>query len=203
MTLAARLDAIKPKPLRWLAKGAYYALTLQFSRRLRARLRHEALPPLQVPPLEQVLADGKSWLEVTEVRSRAEYERALAQPAWRERADLERRLALEHRGDEQFAVPGFSLLAGGPVDFLVDRHYGAELRDGVTVPRWRERLVCPVTQLTNRQRAMVLLLRACGGSRRDVFMFEQVTPLYRYLKEAAPGIFQSAIERLAIQAGGA
>ena len=191
MSLAARLDRIRPKAVRWVAKGAYYALTLQFFSRMRARLQHKAPPPLQVPPLEQVLADGKSWLEVTEVRSRAEYERALAQPAWRERADLERRLALEHRGDEQFAVPGFSLLAGGPVDFLVDRQYGAELRDGVTIPRWRERLVCPITQLTNRQRAMVLFLREYGvrvAQREertpDVFLFEQVTPLFQYLRQA-------------------
>ena len=187
MTLAARLDAIKPKPLRWLAKGAYYALTLQFFRRLRARLRHRALPPLRVPLLDQVLTDGRAWLDVVQVRTRAEYEREMALPVWKTRAGIEQRLAIEHRLEEEFTVPGYSPLAGRAVDFLVDRQYGAELRDGVTIPRWRERLVCPVTQLTNRQRAMVLLLRAYGGSGRDVFMFEQVTPLYRYLKEAAPG----------------
>jgi len=187
MSLAARLERIKPKPVRWLAKGAYYALTLQLFRRMRARLRHKAPAPLQVPPLERVLAGGRIWLEVTPVRDRAEYEREMAQPVWQARARTEQQLAQEHRGEEEFAIPGFSLLAGRAVEFLVDRQYGAELRDGVTIPRWRERLVCPVTQLTNRQRAMVLLLRAYGGSGRDVFMFEQVTPLYRYLKEAAPG----------------
>jgi len=187
MTLVARLDRIRPKAVRWLAKGAYYALKLQLFRRMRARLRHKAPAPLQVPPLERVLAGGRIWLEVTPVRDRAEYEREMAQPVWQARARTEQQLAQEHRGEEEFAIPGFSLLAGRAVEFLVDRQYGAELRDGVTIPRWRERLVCPVTQLTNRQRAMVLLLRAYGGSGRDVFMFEQVTPLYRYLKEAAPG----------------
>jgi hypothetical protein len=187
MTPAARLDAIKLKPLRWLAKGAYYALTLQFFGRLRARRKHQAALRLQVPPLEQVLAAGKSWLELSPVRTRAEYEREMALPLWRSRAGVELRLAQEHRDDEEFTVHGTSLLAGRAVDFLVDRQYGAELHDGVTIPRWRERLVCPVTHLTNRQRAMVLLLRAYGESARDVFMFEQVTPLFRYLKAAVPG----------------
>lgn len=191
MSLAERLDRIKPKAARWLAKGVYYTLTLQLLRRVRARRRQQAALRLAVPPLAEVLPTGRTWLEVTKVRDRAEYERALAQPAWHERADLERRLAQEHRDDEEFAVPGFSLLAGGPVDFLVDRQYGAELRDGLTIPRWRERLVCPVTQLTNRQRAMVLFLREYGvrvlqREKRtpDVFMFEQVTPLFQYLRQA-------------------
>jgi GT2 family glycosyltransferase len=191
MTLAALLDAIKPTPLRWLAKGAYYALTLQFFRRLRAHLRHKAPPPLQVPLLERVLADGRTWLDVTLVRTRLEYEREMALPLWRSRAAIEQRLAQEHRDEEEFAVPGYSLLAGRAVDFLVDRRYGAELRDRVTIPRWRERLVCPVTQLTNRQRAMALFLREYGvrvaqREKRapDVFMFEQVTPLFGYLRLA-------------------
>jgi hypothetical protein len=191
VSLPARLDRVRPKAVRWLAKGAYYALTLQFFRRLRARLRHKAPAPLQVPPLDEVLADGRSWLEVTEVRSRAEYERAMAQPVWREREQTELQIAQEHRTEDEFDLPGFSILAGKPVSFHVDLLYGAESRDGLTIPRWRERLVCPITRLTNRQRAMVLIMREYGvrvtrRERRapDVFMFEQVTPLFQYLRQA-------------------
>ena len=184
MKLQARLNRIRPKALRWLVKGAYYALTLQLFRRMRASRDVRAAQRLEVPPLDQALPAGGSWLDVAEVRGRTEYEREMAKPEWRSRENAELNLALDHRHDEQFAVPGFSLLAGKQVDFLVDRQYGAELRDGVTIPRWRERLVCPLTQLTNRQRAMVLFMRRYAA--RDFFMFEQVTPLFRYLKQAMP-----------------
>jgi len=103
MSLAARLERIRPKAVRWLAKGVYYALTLQLFRRMRARLRHEDPAPLQVPALAKVLPDARTWLEVAEVRSRVEYERALAQPAWRERMELERRLA-QAQGEICFIV---------------------------------------------------------------------------------------------------
>lgn len=188
MTVEVRLNAIRPGPLRWLAKSLYFAVTLQFFSRMRARRQHNAGLRLDVPPLEQVLPAGKPRLELAQVRNRAEYEREMTRPKWRARAAAELKLAQDHRDDEAFAVPGFSLLAGKPVDFLVDRQYGAELHDGVTIPRWRERLVCPVTQLTNRQRALALFLREqVRAATADVFMFEQVTPLYRYLKAAAPG----------------
>jgi GT2 family glycosyltransferase/SAM-dependent methyltransferase len=195
----ARLNAIKPKPLRWLAKGIYYTLTLQLFRRWRARRTGKlaALLPLSyaLGPGAMHFGDGRTtarpWLEVSPVRSRAEYEREMAQPVWQARARIEHLLAHDHRNQEEFVVPGFSILAGRPVSFLVDRLYGAELRDGVTIPRWRERLVCPVTQLTNRQRAMTLFLREYGGRVAyregrvpDVLMFEQVTPLFQYLREA-------------------
>ena len=173
--------------VRRLAKAAYYTVTLQLFERLRARQRHRRAQRFHVPAIAAVLPPGKRWLDITRVGARADYERVLALPEWRERMVLEWRIAQDHRADEAFGLPGYSLLAGQRVEFLVDRQYGAQLRDGVTVPRWRERLVCPVTQLTNRQRAMVLLLEQQGAAQRDVFLFEQVTPLYRYLKAAAPG----------------
>jgi len=187
-----------------LVRGIYYALTFQFLARLRERGRVQrtkewlgALGRIALPYQigagsihirDSATSTRRPWIEVAPVRTRPEYEQEMAQPVWQSRAGIEHLLAYEHRAEKEFGLPGFSVLAGRPVSFQVDRHYGAELRDSLTIPRWRERLVCPVTQLTNRQRAMALFLREHGGrvSQRegrapDVFLFEQVTTLFQYL----------------------
>ncbi len=49
---------------------------------------------------------------------------------------------------------------------------------------WRERLLCPVTHLNNRVRASINLLDIELAPYNDdvVFLTEQVTPLYQFLK---------------------
>jgi SAM-dependent methyltransferase len=78
----------------------------------------------------------------------------------------------------EFTVPGFSYPAGRMVDFAVDFRFS---RDGKV--NWRERLICPLTDLNNRMRAAVHLLDIEASPYPDdaVYMSEQVTPLHRFL----------------------
>ncbi|HKI21107.1 MAG TPA: methyltransferase domain-containing protein, partial [Isosphaeraceae bacterium] len=61
---------------------------------------------------------------------------------------------------------------------------GASGPDGAVAPNWREGLICPVCGLNSRMRASVHLLKEClkptRGSR--LYVTEQVTPLYRWVK---------------------
>jgi hypothetical protein len=187
MSMAAKLDAIRFRPLRLLAKGIYYSLTLQLFAQLRQR---RAVRPPSAQPRRLPEAPAGGWLEVTAVRDRAQYEQEMARAAWQSRIALEQRLAAEHRNEQSFTLRGFSVPAQQQVDFHVDRLYGAEERGGITVPRWRERLVCPVTGLTNRQRAMLVFFvesgrRVAQRERRapDALVFEQVSPLFGFLRE--------------------
>jgi SAM-dependent methyltransferase len=188
MSLAAKLDAIRSRPLRLLAKGMYYGLTLQLFEQLRRR--RAAQPPRARARRLPDAPGGSTWLQLTPVRDRVQFEAEMAQPAWRERVALERRLAEAHRHEETFGLRGYSIPAQQEVDFRVDRLYGAQEIDGVTVPRWRERLVCPLTGLTNRQRAMLVFLVEAGrrvarnaGRPPALLLFEQLSPLYRFLRE--------------------
>jgi SAM-dependent methyltransferase len=89
---------------------------------------------------------------------------------------IEDDLEARHEGD--FTVKGFSYPAQAEVDFLVDRLYS----DNVHI-NWRERVVCPITQLNNRLRAMVHFMQFELNPRKDsnIYIAEQLTPLYAYL----------------------
>lgn len=84
-----------------------------------------------------------------------------------------------------FYFRGFSYPAAEMVNFLVDYNYS----DGVHI-NWRERLVCPVTQLNNRLRASIQLIDFELGvcPYHTIYLAEQVTPLYTYLKKKFNGL---------------
>lgn len=79
----------------------------------------------------------------------------------------------------EFRVKGFCYPAQQEVDFLVDYQYS----DGVHI-NWRERVVCPVTQLNNRLRASVHFMdfELNLNENSNIYIAEQLTPLYGYLK---------------------
>ena len=87
-----------------------------------------------------------------------------------------------------FTIRGFSYPAGNMVDFQVDYLYanGEEIN-------WRERVTCPVTGLNNRLRACVQFIDAELGLRPNdsIYIAEQVTPLFNYLKTKFPGLIGS------------
>ena len=78
-----------------------------------------------------------------------------------------------------FTVRGFSYPAQSQVDFQVDYLYS----NNVSV-NWRERVVCPKTNLNNRLRAAVHFMDFELGPRSDsrIYIAEQLTPLYSFLK---------------------
>ena len=72
-------------------------------------------------------------------------------------------------------MPGFCHACRRAVELAGDWSYS----DGTTV-NFRERLVCPSCELNNRQRFVAHLLRTMLGSAGDVYLYEQVTPFFRW-----------------------
>lgn len=90
--------------------------------------------------------------------------------------------------EKKFTVQGVSYTSGQIVDFQVDYLYS----DGENI-NWRERIVCPITQLNNRLRCSVHLFDLEGSPYPDsrIYITEQVTPLYSFLKSKYPHLIGS------------
>lgn len=90
--------------------------------------------------------------------------------------------------NKPFTINGFSYPAEQMVDFQVDYRYanGTEIN-------WRERVLCPVTGLNNRLRGCIHLVDFELGLRpyHKIYIAEQVTPLYTYLKNKFPELIGS------------
>lgn len=82
-----------------------------------------------------------------------------------------------------FVIKGISYPAKALVDFQADFQYS----NGVDV-NWRERLVCPVTGLNNRLRACIHFADFELGLKEyhNIYITEQVTPFYNYIKRNIP-----------------
>jgi GT2 family glycosyltransferase/SAM-dependent methyltransferase len=124
---------------------------------------------------------GIVGMEVDICRTETEY-RAL-----RDGADYRRRLALEGRmlqDAEQAGVVyrAYSVPARRPVVLRARVSMDAE---GKPWSGWREELVCPITRLNNRQRAVAAFterfVAAVDPEVNDVYATEQVTPLFEWL----------------------
>lgn len=96
------------------------------------------------------------------------------------RYDFEMDLAEKVRSEpgKVYHLPGFSETADSQTEFTVDLNYS----DG-HMPNYRERLVCPITHLNNRQRFICSYLKKVTDTRNysSIFAFEQATPIYRYI----------------------
>ena len=90
--------------------------------------------------------------------------------------------------EQSFELQGYSFEAVSEVKFLVDFQYS-------TFPKvnWRERVICPVTSFNNRTRYSLMILEMyLGISRNDkIYIMEQVTPLFPYLKNKYPNLIGS------------
>ena len=90
--------------------------------------------------------------------------------------------------EQSFVLEGYSFEANSNVKFLVDFQSS-------TFPNvnWRERVVCPVTGFNSRTRYSLMILEMyLGISRNDkVYIMEQVTCLYLYLKKKYPNLIGS------------
>ncbi|WP_431211973.1 class I SAM-dependent methyltransferase [Puia sp. P3] len=89
---------------------------------------------------------------------------------------------------KEFKVKGVSYPANQYVDFHVDYNYS----DGQNI-NWRERLVCPVTNLNNRLRCTIHLIDTELSPYPDsnIYISEEVTPLFAYLKKKFDNIVGS------------
>lgn len=112
------------------------------------------------------------------IRNIQEYTRHAESNAHVYRRIWEKEMELCRVNKKSFTVKGFSYPAQAEVNFLVDYLYS----DNVHV-NWRERVVCPKTQLNNRLRAAVHFIDFELAPKADsvIYIAEQLTPLYTYL----------------------
>jgi Methylase involved in ubiquinone/menaquinone biosynthesis len=71
---------------------------------------------------------------------------------------------------------------------LVVDYQSAEIQNGMRVPNWRERLICPNCGCNNRQRFMAHTIFENYHMGMDVLIYEQRSLLYQRLKREIPGI---------------
>jgi len=118
--------------------------------------------------------------------SKDEYEMYLGMAASKYRYLLELHLAELHQSQESFTLPGFCLVCEAPADFLTQMTGSAARVAEITMPDWREQLVCPRCGLTNRQRLAATLafarageIERSSGSRPHIYLTERITVFYR------------------------
>ena len=110
--------------------------------------------------------------------------------------EVEERLAREN--GKEFSVKGYSYPAQADVEFLVDYLYS----DNVHI-NWRERVICPITELNNRLRATVHFIDyELGINEHTVtYLAEQLTPLYNFLYKRHKHIIGSEFLGTGLQPG--
>lgn len=127
-------------------------------------------------------------MKIRRVRSFAEYNSFGQRSVDEQMALRDFELECERSKKKKFCISGFSYTAGSEVQFLVD--YQSSVGGRIN---WRERVICPETHLNNRLRASVHLLDIELAPYRDdrIFLSEQVTPLYNFLKPRYPNLVGS------------
>lgn len=84
----------------------------------------------------------------------------------------------------EFSFRGFCYVCGITVDFKVDfqNHYKV---NGISMPNWRERLVCPKCHLNNRMRATIQIFNQRYQPDRwsNIYLTEQTTLLYKWFEK--------------------
>ncbi|MBS9476064.1 class I SAM-dependent methyltransferase [Ancylobacter radicis] len=114
---------------------------------------------------------------------RAAWDAFLASPPGQAIFLLERELLRQHARDSEWTLEGYSRPARQTVAFAVDQLWGGREENGVLLPNLRERLVCPVTQLNNRQRLMASLIEEAveqGRAPKTLYFMEEVTPIFAW-----------------------
>jgi len=118
-------------------------------------------------------------LILKEISSMEEYE-DYKSTTFNARHDFEMDLAekVRKQPDKVYRMPGYSETAGQITEFCIDLNYS----DGQT-PNFRERVVCPLTELNNRQRFISSYLKSLTDryNYSSIFTFEQATPVYRFI----------------------
>ena len=137
--------------------------------------------------LRQKTPAGATGLAWDLVGSLGEYNQHVARLGSRA-GKIEAELVAAHPSGS-FTVEGHCWVDARPVAFGMDYLYAP----GDGSPNWRERMVCPVCGLNNRQRSALHLATEVLGLRADsrVYITEQVTTTYNTLKSRIPGLIGS------------
>ena len=89
-------------------------------------------------------------------------------------------------GEAEFILDGYCYVCDSHSGFFVDLAYTGDADDdGVVVPNWRERLVCPHCNLNNRMRAVIHIMELLGRAEKTdrIYITEQMTYLFQKLQE--------------------
>ena len=123
-----------------------------------------------------------------------------------DRYKLEIQAAHNFQHQKTFTLPGFCLPCSRPAQFAVDWLYTSPPIDAtwlsddgsaleLTVPNWRERMLCPRCGMNNRQRAIAGEIRRVADRHRHrseraprLYFTEQITPMFRHISKHVPGI---------------
>jgi GT2 family glycosyltransferase/ubiquinone/menaquinone biosynthesis C-methylase UbiE len=132
------------------------------------------------PPTEFVVAD------------RAQYEAFMASEEARRQLRHQDRILEKHAAtQEAFDLEGWCEVCEGRRPFHVDKLWGGQDRPGGGwEPNWRERCGCHICHLNTRQRVIAARTRDLVRSRPqpvDVYLTEQVTPIFDWLVRSVPG----------------
>lgn len=94
----------------------------------------------------------------------------------------------EENANQSFNIKAFSITAGEKVKLTVDWAHS----NGKHI-NWRERLICPITNLNNRQRACYHLFLSELHPYADdqIYITEQISPFYSFLNEKVNGLVGS------------
>ena len=130
---------------------------------------------------------AKEILRVNEITSLDDYRsyQSRLQDEYGRRLLREKQLIGDERG---FSIKGYCAVCGRPSSFHGDFDYAFVDENGTRSPNWRERLVCGGCHLNNRVRASIHLFhQECGPvSSSDIYITEQTTDLYAWMKERYP-----------------
>jgi hypothetical protein len=144
----------------------------EWSHRLRAFLHGRPAAPPEVPvPRLQIHRIGS-------LEAYRDHVARLGAHAW----DLEMALAQAHP-DVAFTVEGRCWIDNAPVAFEMDYLYATDLGTR-RIPNWRERMLCPICRMNNRQRACVHVATEHLGLKADsrIYVTEQVTASFALLR---------------------
>ena len=140
--------------------------------------------------------EGIDGLEVNVARTEAEYRALRDCDRFRTRAAFEQRL-LDEADHDEVVLRAWSRPARRPVVLRARVSVDAA---GKRWSGWREELLCPITGLNNRQRAVAAFVERVVEGRdpvvEDVYATEQVTPLFRWLSARYPTVRVTGSEYL-------
>lgn len=105
---------------------------------------------------------------------------------------FEDRVIRKHSGtQDEYDLEGWCEVCERASAFHVDKLWGGRAREeAFWEPNWRERGLCVACQLNTRQRVIAArtrdLVRSRAPSVADVYLTEQVTPMYQWLTRSVP-----------------
>jgi glycosyltransferase involved in cell wall biosynthesis/SAM-dependent methyltransferase len=148
----------------------------------------------RIGALMHSVSPGYPAMEMYELRSFDEYNQL--KEFLRDQLPERRRTELELIEPDQssFITRGFCSVCGQPSSFTTSFLYASKrAEDGREIPNWREHVACVHCGFSNRLRASLHLFDALMRPREDadIYITEQTTPMYAWLKERYPNLVGS------------